>query len=54
MLTSAACNICFLKTLNFRGVQKYLFGINALKARLREEDWGEKLTVFVAKNFIHF
>ena len=26
----AACNICFLKTINSIGVQKYLFGINGL------------------------
>ena len=24
----AACNICFLKTINYIEVQKYLFGIN--------------------------
>ena len=24
----AACNICFLKTINYIKVQKYLFGIN--------------------------
>ena len=26
----AACNVCFLKTINFIEAQKYLFGINGL------------------------
>ena len=28
-----ACSICFLKTINYIEVQKYLFGINGLNAR---------------------
>ena len=27
----AACSICFLKTINYVEVQKYLFGINGLR-----------------------
>ena len=36
----AACNICFLKTINKLEVQKYLFGINGLiLAETHDKHW---------------
>ena len=33
----AACSICFLQTINYLEVQKYLFGINGLKSKSFKE-----------------
>ena len=36
---AAACNVCFLKTINWMEVQKYLFGVYGLKERNNVPHW---------------